>query len=167
MLMDILPLLRGYSWNVKDIDVETPLTVGKPLELFRTPLPGYLINFALVVNNPLAEIELQWFQGRMPRKLTGKPYGLFMGGATEWGGFLYSPLYDTTLKLYTIAYCPVSTQLLSWDKDCFMKLHANAAGDKIVDYAHTAIVIDDMEEFKKSWREIFATKVEIERLIRR
>lgn len=161
ILQDILPHLRGWKFDIKQISVAFTIPAGQYREMFEhKDVDGYILGLGSIGNVPNYFGEfLHVGPKRQERLVTGSPFALNAGGFTVPNGSgFWCPVYNAVLGVYSAVYTPDS-RIGFWCDYIRGRLYApTATAVTISSYYHTLVVIEDREEFKRSWRELFSNK---------
>jgi hypothetical protein len=157
MIISLLPLLRGWSYRTKDIDIPSIINAGEKEEIFSVTGSGW-IQYALVsVDNPLAVFSIVFqYAHKRRQELNTTAYSLKENGVTApHPQGLWVSRYDDTAKIYTIMCAPTIYPPYNDQAACYIysppPLSTTFLGCSIV-----SIFIEDIDEFKKSFTELFA-----------
>jgi hypothetical protein len=153
-LYSYLPLLKGWSYSTKDIDV--PFTVPKGLTklIDETTKEGWFIAGMCSLSDPNAEFIIVSYdpsKGYIEsslRPIALKEAGLIAPNPTG----IWCSRYDDTAQIYIVCYMP--TIWMPFTSGC--KLSVKASTDKdltVYNYTHILAVIDNRNLFLKSLHE--------------
>jgi len=149
-LTDLLPLLRGWHYEVKDIDNVPTYTVKE--EILRvTDKVGWVVWCSAVINNKNAEIKV-FVDGYCRADMT--PAQLFAAGVTipNSAGYWFGT-YNDIASVYTVFFTPIYPY--PFKESVIISLVPPAGGNvTVISYGHVLVIIDDIDEFKKSLKEL-------------
>jgi len=168
VLLELLPLLKGWKEFSKDVD--TPITIpkGESYVITETIYPGWLCSCQIsLTGSPDAEFILERYDPKEGfKRATIKPSSLLiLGFDTPNPSGLYLSEWDETRQFYCIAFTPANP-LPFWSsegKPCRIVLKAPKNTEIILNgYTQVAYVIVDRKEFVESLREILAPEIKAE-----
>lgn len=150
-LISLLPLLRGWRYLVRDIDYPFVIGAGAERVIESVDKPGLLIAIMVSVDNPYADFIIRYYD---PYKgiveVNMIPYSLKLAGldAPNPTG-LWCSRYDDVNKIYTIVFSYQTG--LPFVEKCTLSIRAPPISPVTVrNYSQVAIVIEDIDEFKRS-----------------
>lgn len=149
-VISLLPLLRGWRWAAKDVDLPEVITTKK--EVFRaTDEKGWMLWAVGYVNNKNTSIQVivdgYSTTDVTPNDLYGA--GLIMPNPTGfWVG-----IYNEILNLYSVIFSPPYSS--GYTRSLVIGF-IPPIGETVtlVKYAHLLVRIDDEIEFRKSLKEL-------------
>lgn len=166
ILQDILPLLRGWKFDIHAPGVLGIIPAGGYIETFNSasikkPCKGYVLGVSSCANNPLATLEMIHFgPNRQERSITGSPFAMNALGLQypNGSGFWYGTYTVGPPANYCGFYHPDS-RIGFWDEEIRIRiLNPTATPIMVSYYSHTIVIIVDEEEWTKSLRELLGAK---------
>lgn len=149
-ILSLLPLLRGWRYDLKDISVPELITSKK--EIFKTTdEKGWFLWATGVMNNKNASIRVL-VDGYY--EATGSPYRIYSAGITVPSSFgLWTGVYSDLLTAYSLLFTPPYPWW--YTKSIVIEL-TPPAGETVIlaSYGHLLVRIDDNKEFIKSIKEV-------------
>jgi len=158
VLYTYLPLLRGWRYDVVDVDRPIVIPAGTTKLVHHIPYPGWLIAMMCSLNNPYTDIMLKYCYKGGEYSANFMPYSLKEAGMTSPnpGGFWVSR-YDDTLKVYVVMYMPTLYSPFASKCDIYVTAPTTSS-ITILDYSSVGIVIEDMDDFIKSFQEVLGVR---------
>ena len=168
MLVEFLPLLRG--WRDFSIDIDKPVTIapGNKYVLAESIHPGWLLSLQVsITGSPDAEFIIERYDMKEGlKRATIKPSSLLtLGLDLPNSSGLYLSEWDETRQFCCIAFTP-SRPLPFWAEERRpIRIVLKAPKDTAIvlnGYTQVAFEIVDRKEFVESLREILAPEIKAE-----
>ena len=161
-ILSLLPLLSGWKYDLLAIDEAEIIKAGQPRVVREYKVPaenvygGWVLESSLLVNNPLAEMEIDYDVYHFAFSIYGT-YGLGLIKPNPYG--VFAPVYDTTAGLYAIHYMP--NRPLGFSK--YLRTAITAPKDSDVTLlilAHCGVIINNMDLFRQSLKEVLGLELQ-------
>jgi hypothetical protein len=169
-LLGMLPALEGWAWRYFRVE-NVHLGMDEEKVLVEEHLPGWVINATVTVNNPRALLRIS-YQDPYQMRITaeGSPYMLNLLGTIYYNAHMWCNRYDSTFNIYSVSLNPnPPSPFYASDKHPakFIVKSPLASTTDVALYLHTLILINDMEVFKDSVRDLLGTRLAERPLIKR
>jgi hypothetical protein len=150
-IREVLPLLRGWYYEPKDIDEAFTIKAGQAKSLFReADKIGWLLGCTIALDNKDAHMEIEYDN----QVLDFTPYDLYTLGIVypNPSGF-WCTRYDPELKLYGMMW--TAEDLLGFNKTIELRVRAPEDADVTVYlYAHLLAIVLNKDEFIEDLRKL-------------
>ena len=160
MILQFLPLLRGWGWRAIDIDRPAVVKAGEEYVIEEiTKISGWLWMASAEVDYPYCQITVTYMDALGKKHtINMMPYGPYHGGMLFSNAFgLTAGVYDQDEERYVANFLPVSpTPYKGYVK---LSLVAPPTRDVTLLAFHAAIVeIVNEEEFRRSVKELLGSE---------
>jgi hypothetical protein len=161
-VISLLPLLKGWAYSPKDIDVPFTVPAGEEKIIEEAKKSGWFVTAMCSLNDPYAEFVVYSYD---PYKGVARydflPYDLkVIGLVTSNPTGLWCPRYDDTNKIYTAVFTP--STWLPFTGGYRLSIKASTSGPLTVyNYIHLLVVIEDRELFIESLQEVLGSKIKV------
>ena len=147
----LLPLLEGWQWKAKDVDVPFTLSAGKSRVMGEAEYSGWVWSALCAFNNPDAYVQFGYYDSLgVWRTTTMRPRGLYEAGFTSPNSTgIWCSKYDTTSDIYVIAFTP-TIPLPVLKKYKISVVAPGTSSVTVLNYSHLLVEIVSEETFRKS-----------------
>ena len=155
-------MLRGWKYDLEDVDVIETIKAGSPKIITEYKVPtenvfgGWVLACSALVNNPLAELEIDYDLDHFDFSAYGF-YNMGLVGPNPWG--VFTPVYDTTAGVYATHYMP--SRPLGFKK--YLRLAITAPSDSdvtLINLAYVGVIINNMDLFRQSVKEVLGSELQ-------
>lgn len=154
-LLTLLPILDGWVWSPKDTGTKTILA-GKELEIeFIPSSPGWLWTLALYLSDPDVILSLT---GDIIYKQELTPYEVHTAGLTAPNNSVFCTAYTTgPPPVYGLSIAPALPFPFKRSLKIVLK-NPTVSTVILYDYTHLLVVIEDVNVFRESIKEVLGVK---------
>lgn len=154
-LLNMLPLLRGWQWEVKATQTPFILAAGETKEMYSKKIPGWLVSSSVAFSSKKGEIKIN-YDAYLETKQS--PENLYTYGLITPNGSTWTPKYEATpIPTYSIAcvpynYLPFREQVKT------AVINPTALPIYCYNYAHLILIVVDQDKFEEGLRRIIGSK---------
>jgi lambda repressor-like predicted transcriptional regulator len=159
-VISLLPLLKGWAYSTKDIDVPFTVPAGEEKIIEEAKKSGWFVAAMCSLNDPYAEFVVYSYdpyKGVVRSDMV--PYEIKAAGLiTPTPTGIWCSRYDDTNKIYVVNFNPFTW--LPFIENYRLSIKASTSGPLTVyNYAHVLVVIEDRELFINSLQEVLGAKI--------